>query len=128
MHRDLQQNPSASRRILAQRGPILRCKGWKQETILRMLENNLENAERPEDLVVYMSAAKAARNWDAFDRIVATLKDLGNDETMVVQSGKPIARFRTHARAPRVIMANGVVVGRWTDEATIYALEQAGLT
>jgi urocanate hydratase len=116
------------RRILAQRGALLRCKGWKQETILRMLENNLENGERPEDLVIYMSAAKAARDWDAFDKIVATLKDLGNEETMVVQSGKPIARFRTHARAPRVIMANGVVVGRWTDEATIYKLEQAGLT
>ncbi len=126
MHRDPQ--PAAKRRILAQRGTRLRCKGWKQETILRMLENNLENGERPEDLVVYMSAAKAARDWDAFDRIVTTLKDLGNEETMVVQSGKPIARFRTHARAPRVIMANGVVVGRWTDEETIYKLEQAGLT
>ena len=116
------------RRVLAQRGLKLRCKGWKQETILRMLENNLENGERPEDLVVYMSAAKAARNWEAFDNIVATLIDLGNDETLVVQSGKPIARFRTHARAPRVILANGLVVGRWTDEATIYKLEQAGLT
>lgn len=116
------------RRVLAQRGTTLRCKGWKQETILRMLENNLENGERPEDLVIYMSAAKAARNWEAFDNIVATLKDLGNDETLVVQSGKPIARFRTHARAPRVILANGLVVGRWTDEATIYQLEQAGLT
>ena len=101
MHRDPHHTANPARRILAQRGPVLRCKGWKQETILRMLENNLENAERPEDLVVYMSAAKAARNWEAFDRIVATLKDLGNDETMVVQSGKPIARFRTHARAAR---------------------------
>src|SRR5471032_2933477 len=126
MHRDPNQVEKPARGIVAERGMVLRCKGWKQETILRMLENNLENAERPEDLVVYMSAAKAARNWEAFDRIVATLKDLGNDETMVVQSGKPIARFRTHARAPRVIMANGVVVGRWTDEATIYSLEQAG--
>ena len=79
------------RRVLAQRGLKLRCKGWKQETILRMLENNLENGERPEDLVIYMSAAKAARNWEAFDNIVATLMDLGNDETLVVQSGKPIA-------------------------------------
>ena len=118
----------APRRILAQRGTALRCRGWKQETILRMLENNLENGERPEDLVIYMSAAKAARNWEAFDHIVAVLKDLGNEETLVVQSGKPIARFRTHARAPRVIMANGVVVGRWTDEQTIFNLEQAGLT
>ena len=128
MHRDPTQSASHPRRIVAQRGTTLRCKGWKQETILRMLENNLENGERPEDLVIYMSAAKAARNWEAFDNIVATLKDLGNDETLVVQSGKPIARFRTHARAPRVILANGLVVGRWTDEATIYQLEQAGLT
>ena len=115
-------------RVLAQRGTALRCRGWKQETILRLLENNLENGERPEDLVIYMSAARAARNWDAFDRIVAALKDLGDDETLVVQSGKPIARFRTHARAPRVIMANGVVVGRWTDEKTVFDLERAGLT
>ncbi len=128
MHRDRHTVGSTPRRIVAQRGLALRCKGWKQETILRMLENNLENGERPEDLVIYMSAAKAARNWDAFDRIVGALKDLGNDETLVVQSGKPIARFRTHARAPRVILANGLVVGRWTDEATVYRLEQAGLT
>jgi urocanate hydratase len=116
------------RRILAQRGTQLRCRGWKQETILRMLENNLENGERPEDLVVYMSAAKAARNWESFDRIVAVLKDLADDETLVVQSGKPIARFRTHARAPRVLLANGFVVGRWTGEDSVFALERAGLT
>jgi len=128
MHRDSPRIEHAPRRVLAQRGLALRCKGWKQETILRMLENNLENGERPQDLVVYMSAAKAARNWQAFDNIVATLKDLGNEETLVVQSGKPIARFRTHARAPRVILANGLVVGRWTDEATVFKLEQAGLT
>ena len=128
MHRDTPQVDHLPRRVLAQRGLALRCKGWKQETILRMLENNLENGERPEDLVVYMSAAKAARNWEAFDNIVATLMDLGNEETLVVQSGKPIARFRTHARAPRVILANGLVVGRWTDEATVFRLEQAGLT
>ncbi len=121
-------SPSQPRRIAAARGSTLRCRGWKQETILRMLENNLENGERPEELVIYMSAAKAARDWDAFDRIVAALKDLGDDETLVMQSGKPIARFRTHARAPRVIMANGVVVGRWTDEKTVFELERAGLT
>src|SRR5262245_39421731 len=116
------------RRITAQRGTTLRCRGWKQETLLRLLENNLENAERPEDLVVYMSAARAARDWASFNRIVAVLKDLRDDETLVVQSGKPIARFRTHVRAPRVIMANGVVVGRWTDEKTVFDLERAGLT
>ena len=96
--------------------------------LLRLLENNLENAERPEDLVVYMSAARAARNWDAFHAIVAALKDLREDETLVIQSGKPIARFRTHARAPRVVMANGVLAGRWTDEETVFRLEKAGLT
>jgi urocanate hydratase len=115
-------------RVLAQRGTALRCRGWKQETILRMLENNLENGERPEDLVIYMSAARAARDWTAFDKIVAALKDLGDDETLLIQSGKPIARFRSHPRAPRVIMANGLVVGRWTDEKTVFELEQAGLT
>ena len=115
-------------RVVAARGTALRCRGWRQETVLRLLENNLENAERPEDLVVYMSAARAARDWSSFDRIVAVLKDLRDDETLVVQSGKPIVRFRTHARAPRVIMANGVVVGRWTDEKTMFELERAGLT
>ena len=96
--------------------------------LLRLLENNLENGERPEDLVVYMSAARAARNWDAFHGIVAALKDLAADETLLIQSGKPIARFRTHARAPRVVMANGVLAGRWTDEETVFRLEKAGLT
>ena len=115
-------------RVVAHRGPQLRCKGWKQEVILRLLENNLENGERPEDLVVYMSAARAARDWQSFDRIVTVLQDLAADETLLIQSGKPIARFRTHARAPRVIMANGVVTGRWTDEQTVFRLEQAGLT
>jgi urocanate hydratase len=115
-------------RVVAQRGTQLRCRGWKQEVILRLLENNLENGERPEDLVIYMSAARAARDWPSFDRIVAVLKDLAADETLLIQSGKPIARFRTHARAPRVIMANGVVAGRWTDEETVFRLEKAGLT
>ena len=96
--------------------------------LLRLLENNLENGERPEDLVVYMSAARAARNWDAFHRIVAVLKDLRDDETLLIQSGKPIARFTTHPRAPRVVMANGVLAGRWTDEETVFRLEKAGLT
>jgi urocanate hydratase len=115
-------------RVVAQRGAQLRCKGWKQEVLLRLLENNLENGERPEDLVVYMSAARAARDWPSFDRIVAVLKDLAGDETLVIQSGKPIARFRTHSRAPRVVMANGLVTGRWSDEETVFRLERAGLT
>ena len=114
-------------RITAQRGPELRCKGWRQETILRMLENNLENGEKPEDLVIY-TGARAARDWDAYRLIVETLKTLEDDETMLVQSGKPIARFRTHERAPRVIMANGNVLGRWAGDEDFYELEQKGLT
>ncbi|QKQ45302.1 MULTISPECIES: urocanate hydratase [Achromobacter] len=116
------------RRIRAQRGTALRCKGWHQEVILRMLENNLENGERPEDLVIYMSAAKAARDWDSFDRIVQALKTLDNDETLIVQSGKPVARFRTHERAPRVLLANGNVLGRWAGDDAMFQLEQRGLT
>ena len=86
-------------RVVAARGTALRCRGWRQETVLRLLENNLENAERPEDLVVYMSAARAARDWSSFDRIVAVLKDLRDDETLVVQSGKPsYVSGRTRAR------------------------------
>ncbi len=116
------------RNIRAARGTTLRCKGWHQEVILRMLENNLENGERPQDLVVYMSAAKAARDWDSFDRIVAALKDLSDDETLIVQSGKPVARFRTHIRAPRVLLANGNVLGRWAGDEAMYQLEKQGLT
>ena len=128
MHSEERISRQGGSRIAAQRGAELRCRGWQQEVILRLLENNLENGERPEDLVVYMSAARAARDWPAFERIVAVLKDLAADETLVIQSGKPIARFRTHARAPRVIMANGVVAGRWTDEETVFSLERKGLT
>src|SRR4051812_9696328 len=118
----------APRIIKAARGTTLRCKGWQQETILRMLENNLENGERPEDLVIYMNAAKAARDWKSFDAIVATLKDLEADETMVVQSGKPVGRFRSHAFAPRVLLANGNVCGRWAGDAQMFELERKGLT
>jgi urocanate hydratase len=117
-----------ARNIKAARGLTLRCKGWQQETILRMLENNLENGERPEDLVIYMNAAKAARDWKSFDAIVATLKDLEADETMVVQSGKPVGRFRSHPFAPRVVLANGNVCGRWAGDAQMFELERAGLT
>src|SRR2546426_9157132 len=83
-------------RITAARGTQLRCKGWRQEALLRMLENNLENAERPEDLVVYAGFAKAARDWDAYHAIVAALRTLDEDQTLVVQSGKPIGVFHTH--------------------------------
>ncbi|QIE57520.1 urocanate hydratase [Pikeienuella piscinae] len=114
-------------KITAARGGALRCKGWRQEAILRMLENNLENGERPEDLVIY-TGARAARDWDAYEVIVRTLKDLDDDETMLVQSGKPIARMKTHARAPRVLMANGNVLGRWAGEEEYWKLERKGLT
>jgi urocanate hydratase len=115
-----------ARNIKAQRGPTLRCKGWRQEAILRMLENNLENGEDPERLVIYTGSAKAARSWEDFDRIVAALKGLEEYETLVCQSGRAIAKFHSHPRAPRVIMANGNVVGRWANRH--YELQQKGLT
>lgn len=114
-------------RITAARGTKLRCKGWRQEAILRMLENNLENAERPEDLVVYASTAKAARNWDCYHAIVKALKELEEDETLAIQSGKPVAVFQTHSAAPLVVMANSNLVGRWATAENFYALEDKGL-
>ena len=115
-------------RIRAARGTKLRCKGWRQEAILRMLENNLENAEKPDELIVYGGTGKVARNWDAFHRIVETLKGLGDDETLLVQSGKPVAVFRTHKDAPRVLIANAHLVPRWSTWETFYELERLGLT
>jgi urocanate hydratase len=114
--------------IQAQRGLSLRCQGWRQEGLLRLLENNLENAERQEDLVVYASFAKACRNWDSYDKIVHALKNLREDETLIVQSGKPIGVFRTHKDAPMVLMANGNIVGRWATPENFYDLEAKGLT
>jgi urocanate hydratase len=96
--------------VKAQRGNVLRCKGWRQESILRMLENNLENAERAEDLVVYGGIGKAARNWESFHAIVESLKNLENDETLAVQAGMPVAIFKTHRLAPRVVMGNSNVI------------------
>lgn len=116
-----------ARNIKAQRGNELRCRGWRQETILRMLENNLENAEVPEALIVY-TGARAARDWESYDRIVESLKSLEDDETLIIQSGKPIFRHRTHERAPRVVMANGNVLGRWADDRNYYELQRKGLT
>ncbi|HYW14297.1 MAG TPA: urocanate hydratase, partial [Longimicrobium sp.] len=102
----------------------------QQEAALRMLMNNLDPdvAERPEDLVVYGGTGKAARSWEAFDAIVATLRDLADDETLIVQSGKPVAVFRTHAHAPRVLIANSNLVGRWANWDTFRELERLGLT
>src|SRR5262245_40625070 len=116
--------------VRAPRGSELRCKGWIQEAALRMLHNNLdpEVAERPDDLVVYGGTGKAARSWEAFDVIVRQLRDLEDDETLLVQSGKAVGRFRTHADAPRVLIANSNLVGRWATFDEFRRLEQLGLT
>ncbi len=115
------------RNIKAKRGDNLRCKGWKQEAILRMLENNLENAEIPEELIIYGGTGKAARNWECYDKIVETLRNLENDETMIVQSGKPVAVFRTWENSPRVLMANSNIVPHWSHWEKFHELDQLGL-
>jgi urocanate hydratase len=123
-------NPTAAARtVRAPRGTTLSCKGWGQEAALRMLMNNLdpEVAERPDDLVVYGGTGKAARNWEAFDRIVAALRALEGDETLLVQSGKPVGVFRTHAGAPRVLIANSNLVPRWGTWEHFWELEKKGL-
>ena len=119
-----------SRHVSAPRGATITCKGWPQEAALRMLMNNLdpEVAERPEDLVVYGGSGRAARSWTAFDAIVATLQRLEHDETLVVQSGKPVAVFRTHPWAPRVIIANALIVPAWATWEKFRDLEDRGLT
>ena len=118
-----------ARVIRAPRGTQISCKGWQQEAALRMLMNNLdpEVAERPEDLVVYGGIGKAARDWPSFDAIVHTLRSLEHDETLLVQSGKPVAVFRTHAWSPRVLIANSNLVGRWATWEKFRELERAGL-
>ena len=118
------------RTVRAPRGPERSCKGWAQEAALRMLMNNLdpEVAERPDDLVVYGGTGRAARSWDAFDAIVRELRRLENDETLLVQSGKPVGVFRTHEWAPRVLIANSNLVGKWANWETFRELERAGLT
>src|SRR5688572_23420399 len=115
--------------IRAPRGRALSCRGWTQEAALRMLMNNLdpEVAERPEDLVVYGGTGKAARSWEAFEAIVRTLRTLAGDETLLVQSGKPVGVFRTHACAPRVLIANANLVGDWATWERFRELERAGL-
>ena len=122
---------STSRRdIHAPRGNTISCKGWQQEAALRMLMNNLdpEVAERPGDLVVYGGTGKAARNWESFEKIVETLRRLEDDETLLVQSGKPVGVFRTHRAAPRVLLANSNLVGRWATWEKFRELERMGLT
>src|SRR5438477_2734749 len=119
-----------TRTIRAPRGATLSCKGWVQEAALRMLMNNLdpEVAERPDDLVVYGGTGRAARSWEAFDVIVRELRTLDNDETLLVQSGKAVGRFRTHADAPRVLIANANLVPRWATYDEFRRLEDLGLT
>jgi urocanate hydratase len=121
---------SRSRSVRAPRGRDLSCRGWQQEAALRMLMNNLdpEVAERPDDLVVYGGTGKAARSWAAYDAIVRELRRLGDDETLLIQSGKPVGVFRTHEWAPRVLLANSNLVGRWANWETFRELERQGLT
>ncbi|MBI5515919.1 MAG: urocanate hydratase [Deltaproteobacteria bacterium] len=116
--------------VRAPRGSVLQCRGWVQEAALRMLMNNLdpEVAERPQDLVVYGGTGKAARNWHAFDIITRELRDLGDDETLLIQSGKAVGRFRTHEDAPRVLLANSLLVPNWATWEEFRRLEALGLT
>jgi urocanate hydratase len=122
-------NAAGPRPVRAPRGTSISCKGWPQEAALRMLMNNLdpEVAERPDDLVVYGGTGKAARDWASFDAIAAALRALEHDETLLVQSGKPVAVFRTHASAPRVLIANSNLVGRWATWDHFRELERRGL-
>jgi urocanate hydratase len=121
---------AGAREIRAPRGTQLSCRGWQQEAALRMLMNNLDPdvAERPEDLVVYGGTGKAARDWPSYEAIVRTLRTLGDDETLLVQSGRPVGVFRTHSEAPRVLIANSNLVGDWATWEKFRELEQAGLT
>jgi urocanate hydratase len=121
---------SESRLVRAPRGDRISCMGWAQEAAMRMLMNNLdpEVAERPDDLVVYGGTGKAARDWRCFDAIVRSLRDLNNDETLLVQSGKPVGVFRTHEDAPRVLIANSNLVGHWSNWKEFHRLERMGLT
>ena len=119
----------SARTVRAPRGATLNCKGWHQEAALRCLMNNLdpEVAEKPDELIVYGGAGKAARNWPAFDAIVRSLQELENDETLLIQSGKPVGVFRTHEYAPRVLIANSNLVGAWANWAHFHELERKGL-
>ena len=121
---------SGKRIIHAPRGTERSCKGWHQEAAMRMLMNNLDPdvAEDPDRLVVYGGTGRAARSWEAFDAIVQSLRNLENDETLLVQSGKPVGKFRTHAEAPRVLIANSNLVGQWSNYTEFNRLERMGLT
>ncbi|MGE5357559.1 MAG: urocanate hydratase, partial [Bacteroidales bacterium] len=118
------------RSVRAPRGTARSCKGWAQEAALRMLMNNLdpEVAERPDDLIVYGGSGKAARNWACYDAIVRSLQSLEQDETLLVQSGKPVGVFRTHPGAPRVLISNAMLVPAWATWENFRDLEHRGLT
>ena len=120
----------AARAVRAPRGTTLACRAWPQEAAFRMIQNNLdpEVAEKPDELIVYGGTGRAARSWEAFDRILATLRRLKNDETLLVQSGKPVGVFRTHEWAPRVLIANALLVPKWATWEKFRELEAAGLT
>jgi len=123
-------NKQSDKRVVrVKKGTEIECKGWEQEAVLRMLYNNLdpEVAEKPEDLIVYGGIGKAARNWEAFDAIVNTLRNLENDETMLVQSGKPVGVFKTHKHAPRVLISNSVLVPKWANWDHFHELDKKGL-
>src|SRR5438876_9826232 len=122
-------NQTAYSPIRAPRGTTVSCKGWQQEAAMRMLMNNLDEevGERPRDLVVYGGTGKAARDWNAFHAIVRELKQLENDETLLVQSGKPVGVFKTHDYAPRVLLANSNLVGHWSNWEKFNELERVGL-
>src|SRR5438105_12216453 len=124
------QSASPARTLRAPRGSELTCKGWHQEAAMRMLMNNLDPdvAENPDQLVVYGGTGHAARSWEAFEAIVRSLRELENDETLLVQSGKPVGKFRTHDEAPRVLIANSNLVGQWSTYAEFNRLERIGLT
>ncbi len=114
--------------IKAPRGTTLSCKGWQQEAALRMLMNNLENAEKPDELIVYGGTGKAARNWNCYEAIVKALRKLGDEETLLVQFGKPVAVFPTHKFAPRVLIFNAMLVPHWATWNNFWELEAKGLT
>ena len=118
-----------ARRITARRGPTRTALNWQTEAAVRMLQNNLdaEVAEDPQALIVYGGIGRAARDWQSFDRIIATLDRLEDDQTLLVQSGKPVGVFRTHADAPRVLLANSNLVPKWATWEHFHALDRAGL-
>ncbi|MCK4788146.1 MAG: urocanate hydratase, partial [Desulfobacteraceae bacterium] len=116
--------------VRASRGNKISCKGWQQEAALRMLNNNLDEevAEKPQELIIYGGSGKAARNWECYHAIVASLKNLEKDETLLVQSGKPVGVFKTHTYAPRVLIANSLLVPAWATWEKFRELDRLGLT